>query len=340
MPNAVFRWSSAKAFFGMLLGEKYQLSRVIHNHKSVAHECLLPPDIGAGRMEFVHVNRNLKVVILDCTWHCKKTLRISDGGWIRFNFNKVSEVELATGGADASQLALSSWNVINIPSGVCSIERVKAGAKTTFLTAICSPEYASRISGIQQENLPKPLQTLHDEDRCASMLAPLKLTQQISLTVQQAIHTDLDSGLRVSFIAAKANELICLSLHHLLSQKVEYPKSFIKLTESDREKIRRAKAFLDGAFHDPPSIDELAQQVGINRNKLFYGFKSLSGRTISKYLQELRLKKGYELLVNSETNIGEIADRVGFKHQCNFSTAFRHFFGVTPNSLRLQAHQR
>ena len=340
MSKEAFRWSSAKVLFEMLLGEKYQLSRVIHNHKSVAHECLLPPDVGTGRIEFVHVNRNLKVVILDCTWHCKKMIRIADGGWIRFNFNKVTDVELATSGANASQLALSSWNVINIPSGVCSIERVKAGAKTTFVTAICSPEYVSRISGIPQDNLPKPLQTLHDEDHCDSMLAPFELTKQMILTTQQVIHADIDSGLRVSFIAAKANELICLSLHHLLAQNVEYPKSFIKLTEPDKEKIRQAKVYLDGAFHDPPSIEELAQQVGINRNKLFYGFKSLSGRTISKYLQELRLKKGYELLVKSETNIGEIADRVGFKHQCNFSTAFRHFFGVTPNSLRLQAHQR
>ena len=334
MTQEVFDWSSADAFFRMLLGNDYALGRVIENGESVSHECFLPPSIGTGRMEFVDVRADLKIVILDCKWHVKRTVRIRDGGRIRFNFNKRSEVDVESAGPRAEKLSLSSWNIIRIPNDLCTLERVKEGAKTSLVTAICSPEYISRISGMPEKDLPKPLQKLYDENTCESIVSTFDLSPQISIGTQQVIHTDLDSGLRTTFIAAKAKELICLSLDNLLSQKPEYLSSYIRLNKADNDKIRKAKARLDKSFPNHPSVEKLAAAIGINRNKLFYGFKFLTGRTISQYQQEMKLKQGYELLLNTNMDIGEIADQVGFRHQCNFSTAFKRFFGATPTSLR------
>ena len=334
MNQGAFDWSGAEAFFGMLLGDEYRISRVIKNGGSVSHECFLPPGVGDGRLEFIDVRPDFKIVILDCTWHCRKEIRVHDGGWVRFNFNKHSEVDVSAADAGGEKLALSSWNIINLPKDRCSLERVKQGAKTSFLTAICSLEYISTITGTSEKDLPKPLHTLYDENTCESFVSAFELTQQIGLATEQAIHTGLDTGVRISFIVAKATELMCLSLNNLLSQKSEYPSSFVKLTKSDKEKIGKAKAYLDKSFRDHPSVAELALKVGINRNKLCYGFRFLTGRTISQYLQGMKLKHGYDLLVNTDMDICEVADRVEFRHQCNFSTAFKAFFGVTPTSLR------
>ena len=334
MDQEAFDWSSAETFFGMLLGDNYEFSRIVKNGESASHECLLPRNIGTGRMEFVAVRPDFKVVILDCTWHCNKEIRVRDGGWARFNFNKTSEVDVTTTANSGKKLALSSWNILSLPKDISSLERVKPGAKTTFLTAACSLEHICRITGISEKDLPKPLHTLYDENTCESFVSSFELTQQIGLATQQAIHTDLDSGARVSFITAKATELMCLTLDNLLSQKPEYPRSFVKLTGSDEQKIRKAKAYLDKSLKNQPSVAEIALAVGINRNKLFYGFKFLTGHTISQYLQGMKLKRSYDLLVNTDMDIGEVADSVGFKHQCNFSTAFKAFFGITPTSLR------
>ena len=334
MSQEVFSWSSAEDFFEVLLGDDCKFSRIFENGQSISHECLLPTSVGTGRIEYLDVCPDLKIVILDCAWHCVKEIKIWDGGWVRFNFNKRSEIDLSPDSAGAEKLALSSWNIISIPKDSCSQERVKHGAQTSFLTAICSREYVSRMSGISEKDLPHPLHTLYDENTCESYVSAFELTQQIGLATQQAIHTDLESGLRIAFIVAKTNELICLSLNNLLSQKSACPSSFVKLTGSDNQKIRKAKAYLDKSLQSHLSVEELAAVVGINRNKLFYGFKFLTGRTVSQYLQEAKLKHGYELIVNTKMEIGKIASQVGFRHQCNFSTAFRRFFGVSPTSLR------
>lgn len=334
MHQEAFSWSSAESFFKILLGDDCKFNRIFENGESISHECLLPPSIGTGRIEYLEVCPDFKIVILDCTWHSAKEMRIWDGGWVRFNFSKRTDVDVLPNGAGAEKLALSLWNIISIPKDICSLERVKPGAKTSFLTAACSREYVSRISGIPEKNLPHPLHTLCDEHTCEAHVSAFELTQQIGLATEQAIHADLESGLRISFIVAKTNELICLSLNNLLSQKPEYPRSFVKLTKSDNQKIRKAKAYLDESLQSRLSVEDLAAAVGINRNKLFYGFKFLTGQTVFQYLQEMRLKHSYELLVNTNMEIGKISNQVGFRHQCNFSTAFRRFFGVSPTSLR------
>lgn len=35
---------------------------------------------------------------------------------------------------------------------------------------------------------------------------------------------------------------------------------------------------------------ELSRRIGINRNKLYYGFKQLTGKPISAFIQETRLE--------------------------------------------------
>jgi AraC-like DNA-binding protein len=82
------------------------------------------------------------------------------------------------------------------------------------------------------------------------------------------------------------------------------------------------------------TVRALSLKVGMNRNKLFYGFKSLFGVSLFQHLQDRRIEEGHRLLTTTEQPVGEIAARVGFRHQCNFSTAFRARYGFAPSALR------
>jgi transcriptional regulator GlxA family with amidase domain len=51
-------------------------------------------------------------------------------------------------------------------------------------------------------------------------------------------------------------------------------------------------------------------------------------------LQKVRMERAYELLQDDTYSIAWIAGAVGYDHPCNFSTAFRGYFGYAPHKIR------
>ena len=87
-------------------------------------------------------------------------------------------------------------------------------------------------------------------------------------------------------------------------------------------------------YANPPTVLELSKRIGINRNRLYYGFEQLTGKPISEFIQETRLEEGRRLLRQTDLPISEVSRRVGYKHQGNFSTSIKRHFGLTPKQFR------
>jgi len=96
---------------------------------------------------------------------------------------------------------------------------------------------------------------------------------------------------------------------------------------------KKAKEYLLKSCVTPPSIQELAHLCGTNESKLKKVFKQVYNTTIYGYIQKLRLEKANLLLKDKLLNIGEIAKKVGYKHQGHFSKLFFENYGVYPKDL-------
>jgi AraC-like DNA-binding protein len=108
----------------------------------------------------------------------------------------------------------------------------------------------------------------------------------------------------------------------------------VKLTAGDIDRLHAAREILTRTFADPPGVEVLSRKLGLNRNKLSYGFKHLFDMTISDYCTECRLQKAWELLRDSELSISHIANQVGYAQPAAFSTAFRRRFGMRPRDAK------
>jgi len=82
------------------------------------------------------------------------------------------------------------------------------------------------------------------------------------------------------------------------------------------------------------TVKELADSVGININKLQEGFKYLYNDTVNNYIQDLRLKKAKNLLLETELSIGEITEKIGLTNPSYFSKVFKEKYKITPNRYR------
>jgi AraC-like DNA-binding protein len=103
--------------------------------------------------------------------------------------------------------------------------------------------------------------------------------------------------------------------------------------EESRALASRAKEILLAEFIDPPTIDLLAHRCATNASKLKRVFKQVYQTTIYGYIQKLRLEEANLLLRKEPLSIGEIARRVGYRHQGHFSKLFFETYGVYPREL-------
>ncbi|MFV0457029.1 MAG: response regulator [Pseudomonas sp.] len=101
--------------------------------------------------------------------------------------------------------------------------------------------------------------------------------------------------------------------------------------------LRAAMRFIGQNLGELPSLAEIARKVGTHDKRLSGIFRNHLGTTVFAYIREARLRRGQELLADSTLSVQDIADLVGFRSACNFTTAFRERQGMTPSQFRVQA---
>jgi len=107
-----------------------------------------------------------------------------------------------------------------------------------------------------------------------------------------------------------------------------------QILEEERLLAHRAKEILLEDFVSPPTIKELAHLCATNESKLKKVFKKVYKSTLHAYVQKLRLEQASLLLKEESLTIGEIAKRVGYRHQGYFSKLFFRVYGVYPVALQ------
>jgi len=105
------------------------------------------------------------------------------------------------------------------------------------------------------------------------------------------------------------------------------------INQEEIQLAQKAKKILLANCVSPPTIQILSHLCATNESKLKKAFKSVYHTTIYGYIQKLRLEKANLLLKDRLLNIGEVAKKVGYKHQGHFSKLFFEHYGVYPKDL-------
>lgn len=135
------------------------------------------------------------------------------------------------------------------------------------------------------------------------------------------------------YTEAKILELLAIQLQQGSESKVGNSNAYCKNVR-DIEKIHEAKRLLVADLNQSLSIRSLSRQVGINENKLKYGFKEVYNHTIFGYLFDYKMDLACKLLLDTKKNIVDIADQCGYEYASHFTTAFKRRFGIAPREFR------
>ncbi|MQA23436.1 response regulator transcription factor [Rugamonas rivuli] len=111
-------------------------------------------------------------------------------------------------------------------------------------------------------------------------------------------------------------------------------------TDPDAVIVNAAKRLIVDNLASLPGLAEIARSVGTYREKLSQVFREQTGMTVFAFIRETRIRRGEELLRDTDIDVQDIALLIGFNNAGNFATAFRERIGVTPSAFRQAIQQK
>jgi AraC-like DNA-binding protein len=166
-------------------------------------------------------------------------------------------------------------------------------------------------------------------------LNPVPITPAMQTTLWQILQCPYQGLTRTLFLEAKSLELMAL----FFQAWEEDGATKQGLNQYDLECVYHARYILQNNLQNPPTLMDLARQVGLNERKLREGFRQVFDTTVFGYLTQQRMATACQLLVQ-QRSVAVVAAAVGYASPTAFSGAFQRQFGVAPKAYQLEHRQR
>jgi AraC-like DNA-binding protein len=187
-----------------------------------------------------------------------------------------------------------------------------------------------------ERDLPGVLQAFLAGGLQRTVARRLPLTPALLRCLEDLHNNDCEGRTRRHYIQSKAMEIFCHAFEALENEDADGADS-VEASMITSRGVLRAQAVLMEKFVSPPSLDDLAHEVGLSRTSLTAGFRRILGQSVFDYIQDLRMQHAMALLNEPGSTITQVAYAVGYNHLSSFSVAVQRRFGATPRDLRRRA---
>ncbi len=154
------------------------------------------------------------------------------------------------------------------------------------------------------------------------------ISPSMAIVLNQLFHFHLSPSIKNLYYKGKGYEL--LSLYFNRSEDPNVEQCPFLVDEENVLKIKRAKEIVISNMAEPPGLQELADQVGLNLKKLKLGFKQIYGDSVYSFLFDYKLEYARKLLDSGSYNVNEVGLKIGYSTASHFIAAFKKKFGTTP----------
>ncbi|MDB2473772.1 AraC family transcriptional regulator [Schleiferiaceae bacterium] len=177
------------------------------------------------------------------------------------------------------------------------------------------------LTFLNGENAAKPL---YDERECSS---------SVKWALESLFTSELSAASRKIFAKGKLLEVLALHFDRRSEDTEACP--FLR-DEKTRTQIKSAKNVLIERITQPPSIAELALDVGISEYKLKSGFKEMYGNTVGGFILDYKMNTAKSMLDSRNYQVSEVAYALGYGNPSHFITAFKKKYQITPKKYLQQ----
>ncbi|MDQ7959372.1 AraC family transcriptional regulator [Flavobacterium lindanitolerans] len=169
---------------------------------------------------------------------------------------------------------------------------------------------------------------LSEENKDKKYYKDEPISPSMSIVLNQLFNFNLHPSIKNLYFKGKAYEL--LSLYFNRNEDPNAEQCPFLVDEENVLKIRKAKDIVIANMAEPPGLQELADQVGINLKKLKMGFKQIYGDSVYSFLFDYKMEFARKLLDSGSYNVNEVGLKIGYSTASHFIAAFKKKFGTTP----------
>lgn len=196
--------------------------------------------------------------------------------------------------------------------------------KTTLVSLLISIDKFHSLFSKESNYIP----FLSDENSNKKYYDDTEIKSTVTVVLQQIINANINSSVKELYVKGKVYEL--LSLHFQKEENIAGEYCPFLIDEQNVLKIRNAKEIMIAKMADPPTLQELANEIGLNIKKLKEGFKQIYGDTVYSFLFDYKMEHARKLLESNQYNVNEVGLQVGYSTSSHFIAAFKKKFGTTP----------
>ena len=169
---------------------------------------------------------------------------------------------------------------------------------------------------------------LNEENRGKKYYKEHPISPSVITILNQILHRSPHPMVAPLYYRAKAMEL--LSLYYNMPQDIDLEQCPFLVDEKNVAKIRLAKEIIIKRMVDPPTLQELSDEIQLPLNRLKEGFKQVYGDTVFGFLFEYKMERARQLLAEGSLNVNEVGLEIGYSAASHFIAAFRRKYGTTP----------
>lgn len=169
---------------------------------------------------------------------------------------------------------------------------------------------------------------LSDDNKDKKYYQDGKISPSMAIALNQIVNYNLNTSIQTLYFKAKALEL--LSLYFNRSEDADIEQCPFLVDETNVIKIRKAKDIIIARMAEPPTLQELSEEIGLSLKKLKEGFKQIYGDSVFSFLFDYKMEVARKLLESGEHNVNEVGLKVGYSTSSHFISAFKKKYGTTP----------
>ena len=174
---------------------------------------------------------------------------------------------------------------------------------------------------------------LSEDNRDKKYYKDGKISPSMAITLNQIVNYNLNSSIKNLYFKGKAYEL--LSLYFNKGEDADIEQCPFLVDESNVAKIKKAKDVIITRMSEPPTLQELSDEIGLPLKKLKEGFKQIYGDSVFSFLFDYKMEVARKLLESGAHNVNEVGLRVGYSTASHFIAAFKKKYGITPKKYIL-----
>ncbi|MCK0190550.1 AraC family transcriptional regulator [Arenibacter sp. F20364] len=150
----------------------------------------------------------------------------------------------------------------------------------------------------------------------------------IAVVLSQVMNYNLHPSIKELYIKGKVYELI--SLYFNKSQDADVEQCPFLVDEDNVKRIRKAKEIIISRMAEPPSLQDLSEEIGLSLKKLKEGFKQIYGDSVYSFLFDYKMEYARKMLESGKYNVNEVGLKVGYSTSSHFIAAFKKKYSTTP----------